>query len=63
MEDITDISYRHLKKVFKKFKINNLGDYHDLYVQSDILLLSDVLEINALKFISLILLIFYQHQH
>ena len=25
-----------------KFKLNNLGDYHDLYVQSDTLLLADV---------------------
>ena len=26
------------------FKINNLGDYHDLYVQSNTLLLEDVYE-------------------
>ena len=26
------------------FEVRNLGDYHDLYVQSDILLLDDVLE-------------------
>ena len=32
MEDITDVDYRHA----------NLGDYHDLYVQSDTLLLADV---------------------
>ena len=30
--------------VFKKFKLKNLGDYHDLYVQSDTLLLADVFE-------------------
>ena len=29
--------YRHAKKVFKEFKITNLGEYHNLYVQSDIL--------------------------
>ena len=29
---------------FKLFKLNNLGDYHDLYVQSDTLLLADVFE-------------------
>ena len=42
MEDISDIDYRHANNVFKVFKLENLGDYHDLYVQSDTLLLSDV---------------------
>ena len=28
--------------VFKKFNINNLGEYHDLYVRSDTLLLADI---------------------
>ena len=44
MEDIHDIGYRHGNNVFNKFKLNNLGDYHDLYVQSDTLLLADVFE-------------------
>ena len=44
MEDIDDIDYRHDKNVFNKFKLNNLGYYHDLYVQSDTLLLADVFE-------------------
>ena len=35
MECITVVDYRHAKKVFKEFKMDNLGDYHDLYVQSD----------------------------
>ena len=30
--------------MFKKFKLKNLGEYHDLYVQSDTLLLADVFE-------------------
>ena len=38
MEDIDDIDYRHGNNVLNKFKLNNLGDYHDLYVQSDTLL-------------------------
>ena len=42
MEDIDDIDYRHGNSVFKGFKLENLGDYHDLYVQSDTLLLADV---------------------
>ena len=44
MENIEDIDYRHGNNVFNKFKLNNLGDYHDLYVQSDTLLLADVFE-------------------
>ena len=44
MEDIDDIDYRHGNNVFKGFKLENLGDYHDLYVQSDTVLLADVFE-------------------
>ena len=42
MEDISDIDYGHANNVFKVFKLKNLGDYHNLYVQSDMLLLADV---------------------
>ena len=35
MEDITDLEYTHAKRVFKDFKINNLGKYCDLYFQID----------------------------
>ena len=45
MENITETDYIHANNVFKTFKLNNLGDYHDLYVQSDTLLLADVFEI------------------
>ena len=44
MENIEDIDYRHDNNVFKRFKLKNLGEYHDLYVQSDTLLLADVFE-------------------
>ena len=44
MENIDNIYYRHGNNVFKKFKLKNLGEYHDLYVQSDTLLLADVFE-------------------
>ena len=44
MENIDDIDYRHGNNVFKKFKLKNLGEYHDLYVQSDTLLIADVIE-------------------
>ena len=45
MEDITNTDYAHAKKVFKDYEIKNLGEYHDLYIQSDTLLLADVFEI------------------
>ena len=44
IENIEDIDYRHGNNVFKRFKLKNLGEYHDLYVQSDTLLLVDVFE-------------------
>ena len=44
MENIDDIDYRHGNNVFKRFKLKNLGEYHDLYVQSNTLLLADVFE-------------------
>ena len=45
MEDITDVDYRHAKRVYKEFNNKNLGSYiHNLYVQSDTLLLADVSE-------------------
>ena len=45
MEGITDVGYRHGKTVFEYLINKNLGDYHDLYIQSDTLLLADVFEI------------------
>ena len=44
VEDIEDIDYRHGNNLFNNFKVNKLGDYHDLYVQSDTLLLANVFE-------------------
>ena len=40
-EHITDEAYEHAQKVCDTFKIKNLGEYHDLYVQSDTTLLAD----------------------
>ena len=44
LENITETDYAHANNVFKKFDINNLRDYHDLYVKSDTLLLADIFE-------------------
>ena len=43
-EDITDADLRHVKRVCEDFQIKDFGEYHDLYVQSDTLLLADVFE-------------------
>ena len=44
LEDITDEDNAHYQKVFKKLGLKNIGDYHDLCVQCDTLLLLDVFE-------------------
>ena len=45
LENITDKDYyEHVKKECEAFEINNLGEYHDLYVQCDIFLLAGVFE-------------------
>ena len=53
MEGTTDVDYRHAKSVFKIFNNKNIGEYHDLYVQSDTLLLADVFENFRNKFIEI----------
>ena len=63
LEDISDKDYEHAQKLFKEY-CTDMGDYHDLYVQTDTFLLSDIfenLETNALKYMDLILLIFILH--
>ena len=44
LEDISDEDYAHAQKVWDVFETKNLGEYHDLFVQSDKLLLEDVFE-------------------
>ena len=44
LEGISNADYEHVKKVWEAFEIRNCGEYHDLYVQCDTLLLADVYE-------------------
>ena len=43
-QHITDDEYNHAKEVWNTFMIRTLGYYHDLYLVSDVLLLTDVFE-------------------
>ena len=63
MEDITNADYTNAKRVCKDFEIKILGEYNDLYFQSDILLLANafencrnicikIYELNPAKFLS-----------
>ena len=44
LEDITEKNYNHAQNVQKVFRIKNMGEYHDLYILCDTLLLADVFE-------------------
>ncbi|KAL9982399.1 hypothetical protein ACROYT_G004435 [Oculina patagonica] len=43
-ENITDEEYKHAQNVWETFGCQTLGDYHDLYVKTDVSLLADVFE-------------------
>ena len=44
MPSISRNDYQHAQRVWKEFIIHNLGDYHDLYLRTDVVLLANVYE-------------------
>ena len=43
-QHVTNREYDHARKVWETFNIKTMGEYHDLYLKSDVLLLADVFE-------------------
>lgn len=41
-EKISQNDYNHVQKVWKEFGCKNLGDYHDIYLKTDVSILSDI---------------------
>ena len=41
---IIDKDYNHMQQIWEAFGYKNLGDYHNLYLRTDVLLLADVFE-------------------
>ena len=44
MSGISDSDYEHARSVWREFGIKDMGEYHDLYLQTDTALLANVLE-------------------
>ena len=43
MSGVSDKEYEHARKVWDEFRIKNMGEYHDLYLKTDVILLANVL--------------------
>ena len=41
---IDEVEYQHARNVWDKFGLKNMGDYHDLYLKTDVVLLTNVFE-------------------
>ena len=44
MSGVSDSDYEHTCRVWQEFGIRNMGEYHDLYLRPDVILLANVFE-------------------
>ena len=44
MSGVSESDYQHAQRVWEEFGIRNLGEYHDLYLRMDVILLENVFE-------------------
>ena len=44
MSNVSEDDYQHAQRVWKEFGIHSLGEYHDLYLRTNVILLANVFE-------------------
>ena len=45
MPNVSKVDYEHAQRVWQEFRFRNLGEYHDLYLRTDTILLTNMFEV------------------